>query len=914
MELKRKTILPPSDLPGVIHLLGDILGQVITELESSVVFDIEEQIRYASKERRAGATTAGKTLTELVTGLTPENARAVASAFTLYFDLVNLAAENDRVRTLINEERQHYPDPVPDSIANAIALCRQNGVSHDKMLSLLNNLSIELVLTAHPTEAKRRTILTKLQRIAENLFKLQQVGLRPEQTNEAIAALHADITSLWLTDRSRKMSPAVTDEVRTGLFFIGEVFWPLLPRIYKKLTHSLNSWYPGLNARNDWLRLASWIGGDRDGNPNVTSEITAETLRLHRGLAVEKHRAALRNLSRHLSISSRRLPPPETLIRWIDSQRPFPSHASYIDSRYKDEPYRVALSLLAENLGLASQDNMIANLFSTEPHEARIYADELNSLLTTITEALPEALAQSEPLNLLCQIQIFGLHSARLHLREDAVKFSVALSELLAGLGIEEHYNVMDEGEKFALLSDLLERKPPDLTEYKAITPVTAEILSMFQLAAKAELIYGGNITGPLIISMTRSAVDVMTVLVLTRWTGCIDCLSVVPLFETIENLEKAPAILTKLFTSAVYRKHLLRRNNRQTVMIGYSDTNKIGGYLAANWALYRAQEEITQVCSDYGVVLTLFHGRGGSTARGGGPANQAIRSQPPGTVNGRFYLTEQGEVISAQYSNPFLAERHIEEIVQAVILSSFAETSTFKPVKAVWRQIMMKMSAAALEAYQSLIYGTPGFYDFWQAATPIDEIKRLRIGSRPTERKFAQDSMQNTRAIPWVFSWMQGRFNLPGWYGLGQGLQSQKDSQVLKEMYAHWPFFKTLIHNTEMSLLIADMEIARMYASLVPDKVLADSIYKVILDEYKRTENAILTITGNQALLDGDPQMKHSIQLRNPYADPLNYIQVEMLRRLRALPDPEGVEAERIREVIVITINGIASGLRNTG
>ena len=372
--------------------------------------------------------------------------------------------------------------------------------------------------------------------------------------------------------------------------------------------------------------------------------------------------------------------------------------------------------------------------------------------------------------------------------------------------------------------------------------------------------------------------------------------------------------MLTELFTNKVYRRHLEVNNNSQIVMIGYSDTNKDGGYLSANWALYKTQEEISRVCHDHKVKLTIFHGRGGSTARGGGPANKAIRSQPAESINGRFHLTEQGEVISSRYSSKDLARHHIEEIVNAVLLSSFSQTSANKSISRDWVKAMSDMALKAKIVYQALVFKTPGFHTFWQTATPIDEIKRLRMGSRPILRKESEESITSVRAIPWVFSWMQSRFNLPGWFGLGSGLKSGMPLTLLKEMNSGWSFFAALLNNTEMSMLMADMVIAELYSNLVPDKKLAEKIFNEIKDEYKQSEEAILEITGESTLLDNDPNLQRSIKLRNPYIDPLNFLQIEMLQRLRALPDPEGKDAEALREVVVVTISGIAAGLRNTG
>lgn len=903
-----------DNLSGTIHLLGDILGQTITMFESIDLLNIEESIRHASKARRSGDATALKTLTTLVSALAPDNARAVASAFTIFFDLVNLAEEDDRVRGMQKNERDLYPEPVPGSIGEAVAFIKKSGVSKEKMESLLKSLSVVLVLTAHPTEAKRRTILSKLQRIAEILQNFKRPDLPPLQIDEYSADLRAEISALWLTDRVRTERPAVTDEVRTGLYFIDEIFWTLLPQIYDTLDLSLAKYYQGLSSTPTWLRLASWIGGDRDGNPNVSTEVTAETLRLHRGLAVEKYRTALRDLSRRLSLSIRRLPPPPELQAWIDSRRPFPQHVAYIEERYKREPYRLALSLVSNDLALASQSDMLSQLLSDLPQTSHLQPENLTDFLKTLIKILPQPLASRQPAKVLRQMEIFSLHSANLHLREESSRLNRALGEILRGLEIEMNFTGMDEHGREKLLTFLLDKSPPELARHPGVTSAAAETLSLFQLVTKAHSIFGNHLIGPFVISMTKSSADVLTVLTLAKWTGCSDCLPIVPLFETISDLNAAPRILKDLFTNEAYRKHLSVNNNHQTVMIGYSDTNKDGGYLASNWALYKAQEEITSICGEYGIVLTIFHGRGGTTARGGGPSNQAIRSQPPGTVNGRFCLTEQGEVISSHYSNLYLGRRHIEEIVHAVLLSSFEETTSFKPVSEEWHSALSGMSLNSHAVYRSLLFDTPGFSEFWRLATPIDEIKRLRIGSRPADRDQAEDSIKNIRAIPWVFSWMQSRFNLPGWYGFGSGLSGEYRISELKEMYLGWPFFTTLINNTEVSLAIADMEIAGMYSTLIPDREIAGGIFKIILEEYKKTEEIILKITDHSVLLDGDPRLQKSIRLRNPYVDPLNFLQVEMLRRLRAQSDPEGSEASVLREIIVITINGIASGLRNTG
>jgi len=412
---------------------------------------------------------------------------------------------------------------------------------------------------------------------------------------------------------------------------------------------------------------------------------------------------------------------------------------------------------------------------------------------------------------------------------------------------------------------------------------------------------------------MTRSSADMLAVLLLARWASCDHGLQITPLFETVEDLEDAPGILTELFTSDVYRLHLGSCKNQQMVMIGYSDSNKDGGFLSANWSLYKAQEQIARVAQEHNVTLTIFHGRGGTIARGGGPANRAIRAQPAESINGRFRLTEQGEIIASRYSNPDLAHRHLEQIVSAVLMASAPSEREQDKVSAKWRDALDQMSVVGEHVYRKLVYGTPGFIQFWQEATPLDEIKRLHIGSRPAAR--ADDpGVTKIRAIPWVFSWMQSRFNLPGWYSLGAGLTSISDQSLLEEMYNGWPFFQTMLDNTEISLVKADLGIAALYVDLVKDQALASSIFATIKGEYERTQEVILRISGHTALLEQEPINQNAVHLRNPYIDPLNYIQVEMLRRVRALSEPEGPEADALREVIFLTINGIAAGLKNTG
>ena len=903
------------DLSATIHLLGEALGDVLRAQESVALFETEEHIRALAKARRAGEMDAAVHLPLAVADLPVDAARATASAFAVYFDLINLAEEVHRIQALRARERAQYPAPIGESIGEAIAKLQARGVTTERMAKLLRELRIELVLTAHPTEAKRRTVLSKLQRISDLLRHLQDADLLPRERTEVMAGLHAEITALWLTDRARTTRPAVTDEVRTGLYFVDEVFWDLVPRIDADLEAAVALHYPGLVPPPAWLTVASWIGGDRDGNPSVVTELTADTLRLHRGLAVERHRRSVQDLARRLSVSGRRCPPPEALTAWLDARRPLPAHVAYLEQRYAGEPYRLALSLLAADLEAASREDMTARLLDEAPHAARITAAEVRTVVDLVAQGVPPALAGDRVRALEHQIEAFGLHAARLDIREDSGRLAAALGDILARLSLEAAFAERDEPARAAVLLRLLAEEAPKASEISALAldELSAETWRLFRLLGRAQAIYGRGSLGPFIISMTRGPADLLTVLLLARWAGGASGMQIVPLFETLGDLDAAPRTLEALFALPVYRAHLDSCAGEQMVMIGYSDSNKDGGYLAANWALYRAQEAIASTCRERGVGLTLFHGRGGTVARGGGPAGRAIRAQPPGTVEGRFRVTEQGETIASRYADPALAHRHVEQIVSAVLLASADDVDAAAPLDPAWREAMDVMAAAARETYHDLVERTPGFLEYWRAATPIEELSRLRLGSRPAVRRAGGLTRSAVRAIPWVFSWMQSRFNLPGWYGLGTAL-ARADAGRLREMYAGWPFFRAILDNAEMSLLKADMGIAALYSELVPSRALATAVFTRIGSEFVRTRESILRATGHAELMDGDSVIQRSVHLRNPYVDPLNYLQVEMLRRLRSLADQDGDEATGYREIVVVTINGIAAGLRNTG
>ncbi len=538
-----------TDLSETVRLLGDLLGQVVSTEESPQLFEAEERIRALAKARRTADALAGARLATEVASLPPHAARSVAAAFALYFDLVNVAEEDYRVQALRQRQRDQYPQPINDSIAAAIEQLKQRGVTDEQLAAVLNQLHIELVLTAHPTEAKRRTILSKLQRVAQGLRQLDATDLLPHERDEVLDSLRAEITALWLTDQARTSKPGVTDEVRTGLYFIDEIFWDVLPRVYAELDAALAQHYPQLSSPARWLTLASWIGGDRDGNPYVTAEVTAETLRLHRGLAIEHHRRSLQDVARRFSLSARRVPPPAELQAWLDRRHPLPEHVAFLEKRYADEPYRLTLSLLSADLEQASHEQMTARLLENTPHTARIQLADLSEPIDLIASVAPRALVDYRLREVQRQLEIFGLHTARLDIREDSSRLTATLSEILRALDIDTTFERNSHVDRARTLLRLLAEPAPQLAQNPGITPDTAETWATFRLIARAQQVYGRELLGPIIISMTHGAADILTVLLLARWTGCADGLHITPLFETLDDLTNAPRILAELFT-----------------------------------------------------------------------------------------------------------------------------------------------------------------------------------------------------------------------------------------------------------------------------------------------------------------------------------------------------------------------------
>ncbi len=916
-----------------IHLLGDTLGRVIREQAGIELFGMVEHVRALTKiRRRDNNPDIDISIAKLVRELTLENAGVLARAYTTYFELINVAEANHRIRVTREREREVYPEPLNKSIAAAIEEMWQEGVEEDEMQTLLDRLHIELVFTAHPTEAKRRTVLSKLQRIGRILYDLETRDVLPRERDAHKQTLHAEITNLWLTGRSRLAKPTVTDEVRVGMFYFDEVIWDVIPEMYQMLEEALARYYPTTKRPQRFLTYGSWMGGDRDGNPFVTAEITAETLRLHRGLALTKHSETAKHINRSLSMSEQLVGIDTDIQAYVDARlaEDDDEHVAFLADRYPHEPYRLAAALMASDLAKATADrDMEARLLGKDvpaPASRIRTADDLMTRITTLESSLSQhgagAVSAAELGKFKTQAEVFGLNAALLDIRQESRYHDEVLADLFGKLGIHADYLNVDGETRFDLLADLLDQPVPDLTTLTDLGDKTIETLKLYRLLKRTIDSYGRDTVGPYIISMTENAADVLTVHLLAYWHGINkqpdtpDGINIAPLFETRDDLEAAPAVMGKLFDHPEYARHLKDFDDAQPIMIGYSDSNKDAGYLAANWELYLAQKGLSDFCDAREVTLTLFHGRGGTIARGGGPMKRAILAQPYNSVNGRFRNTEQGEVLWERYATPEIARRHLEQVVYSVLIaSSPRRTLNIKPV---WKETMGKLAKTAHAEYRRFVYDTPALVTYWQQATPIKELSKMQIGSRPAKRAKSDDPFAFLRAIPWVFSWMQSRHVLPGWYGVGTGLETFVQSEegnleMLQEMYNDWPFFKAVIDNAQMSLGKADMGIARLYAELVEPAALREDVFGTIKAEHDRSVKWILHTTGYRHILDNEQVLQKSIRVRNPYVDPLNFIQVNLLRQYRQL-DPASPEAQKLLEAIFLTINGIASGLKSTG
>lgn len=951
-----------APLRADIHRLGDLLGETLRRLGGESLFETEERVRALCKSLRSShAPETERRLKKLLASLSLDEAIGVIRAFSVYFQLVNIAEQYHRIRRKRWYELHTPQQPQQGSLAETLRRLRSMHIPREQLQHVIDSLEIEPVITAHPTEAARRTLLEKQRRVADLLSAFDAAEISPRQRERLHTQLAAEVESIWQTDEVRHITPTVLDEVNNGLYYFDATLFEAMPEMLDELERELKKNFPGVELRDGVVpvRFGSWIGGDRDGNPFVTPEVTWETVRLSQRLVLRKYLGAVADLSRRLSESSRYAPASDELLASIARDAAaMPELAERINLRNPEEPYRQKLSYvyvrlentvrrnqhLAAALRIEAPDALIsarpglpiiASLTGADEDIANVYrsGSELSADLRLIRDSLRADAASSAAHivdRLMRQVAAFDLHLAKLDLRQHSERHTAALAEITRGFGMERDYAQMNEAERAAWLTQELVSARPLVTIDSHYSAETIETLNVFRVARRIHDEISPLAIGAYIISMTHDASDLLAVLLLAKTAGLFQShsshLRVSPLFETIDDLRRAPEVMNRLFENPVYREHLKAQHNVQDVMIGYSDSSKDGGILTSSWELYKAQESLWVMARAQSVELKLFHGRGGTVGRGGGPSHAAILAQPTDTVAGRIRITEQGEVISSKYSLPEIALRSLELTTAAVIEASVTHKARNHARIAHWQELMEQISADAFAAYRRFVRETPGFYDYFTEATPVEELQYLRIGSRPARRKSTSKSLDDLRAIPWVFGWTQSRHLLPGWLAVGTALENfinhsdqprrGANLELLREMYREWPFFRSTLSNIEMALAKADFQIARQYARRSADQKLARRIFAALENEYDRACRVVLQITGQKHLLDHSPVLQRSIRVRNPYVDPMSYLQVELLARLRRT-EREGTERgeqDKLLYAILLTINGIAAGMRNTG
>jgi phosphoenolpyruvate carboxylase len=916
----------PAPLRRDVRLLGSLLGQVLEEAGGPELLADVERLRHATIALR-GATddraSRRREVVELVAGFDLDRAEEVARAFTVYLQLVNLAEERHRVRTL--RERGHDDGLVKDSLAAAVASIRASDGA-EVLRRLIDRLEVNPVLTAHPTEARRRAVVDALRRVGEQVDRLDDPRLSSSEAADVRRRLLEEVSILWRTAQLRRERPSPLDEVRSVMSVFDESLFRLVPMVYRGLDHALSGDAAGAREPEfgTWLRWGSWVGGDRDGNPNVTATVTRATLAIHADHLLRGLEAATRRIGRSLTASSAATPSSAELTASLTADAvDIPAEAEAVRRRSPDEPHRQKLLLAAERLAatravLVDEPERSATPPPGEPEDDEVlgpprsaahayqgpeaFLADLRLVQASLAAAGAARLAYGELQHLIWQAETFGFHLASLEVRQHAAVHAEAVRELAGGAATDA-----------PALDRLATGGWPETTDPVNRSEQTREVLATLRAMAELQASHGTEACRRYVVSFTRSAADLAAVRALGRLAvpdGSL-VLEVVPLFESRVDLRAAPEVLDEYLALPGVAAELDARGRRLEVMLGYSDSAKDAGFLAANLALYRAQGVLARWARDRRVDLILFHGRGGALGRGGGPANRAVRGQAPGSVAGRFKVTDQGEVIFARYGNPAIGHRHLEQVTSAVLLASTPSAeAALREAERRFAGPAERMAAASERAYRELV-SQPGFAEFFARVTPIEEISRLPLGSRPARRQDGSQAadLDSLRAIPWVFAWSQTRANLPGWYGLGSGLAAVADEpgglDLLRAMHADWPLFASLVENAEMSLAKADPMIAELYLDLGGRPELT----AMIADEYRRTRSLLLAVTGGARLLDRRPVLRRAVDLRNPYVDALSFIQVRALAELRAGGDPA-----RLADLVLLTVNGVAAGLQNTG
>lgn len=911
-----------------IRFLGNILGEVLVHQGGNELLDIVEKIREASKSLRAiFLPELHAEFKEMISGLNPEIRHQVIRAFAIYFQLVNIAEQNHRIRRKRDYERAAGDSVQPGSIEASVMELKERGFTYEEVQSIIGDMSLELVMTAHPTEAMRRAILDIHKRIADDVMQLDNPTLTFREREQLREKLLNEVITLWQTDELRDRKPTVLDEVRNGMYYFHETLFHVLPDVYQELERCLDKYYPEYNWHvPTYLKFGSWIGGDRDGNPSVTSDVTWETLKMQRKLAIREYQRLLADLFKHLSFSTSIVNVSQELLDSVDKDSKVVTLTRTPSWKNEKEPYRIKLAYMSEKLF-----NVIDETKKDSPDRYASPAELIEDLKVidrSLRYHFADYVADTYIKKLVRQVELFGFHTAKLDIRQHSKEHENAMKEILANMNITPDYSALDEMQKVELLTNLLNDPRPLTSPYQEYSESTTECLEVYRTVYVAQQEFGKGCISSYLISMAEAASDILEVMVFAKEVGLftkdadnkVTCtLQAVPLFETIDDLHAAPDIMRMLFNIPFYRESVAAMNDLQEIMLGYSDSNKDGGVITANWELRVALKQITAVAQEFGIKLKFFHGRGGALGRGGMPLNRSIMVQPPETIGGGIKITEQGEVLSDRYSLQGIAYRSLEQATSALITSALnarlpKQSDLYEDE---WENIVKGMSETALGKYQQLIFEDKDFLQFFRESTPLSEVGELNIGSRPSKRKNS-DRFEDLRAIPWVFAWTQSRYLLPAWYAAGTGLQQyyqnkEENMKVMQDMYVRFPFFTSLIDTLKFALVKADLNIAKEYSNMCGDESIRNRIFGQIEQEFHLTKNLILQITGEKEFLDNQPTLQESIRQRNPYVDPLSYLQVQLLAELRLIREQGGDDADLLREVL-LTINGIAAGMRNTG
>jgi phosphoenolpyruvate carboxylase len=881
-----------------VRTLGALLGRVIRQHGGDAVFDRIEALRRASVAVHRGAAEERshnqKRLETDLSGLSPADLVTFVHSFACFLQMVNIA-EDCHQRALPSAGD-------PDTLDATLADLAGQGVQGAEIAAFLKDGLIAPVITAHPTETRRKSVLDRVGAITDRFAALN--GADPDR--DAETALLRDIAILWRTRLLRRAALGVSDEIDNALSLFERSLIAEAPRVQAVWEERLGAPLPA------FLRPASWVGGDRDGNPFVDAEAMRTALGRQSRMIIARYLATLRELAAALSITEEAARLSPALLALLEE-------APRVSQHQADEPYRRVLRRIIARL-VATQKRLTGELpagYAASDAAPYARASEFRSELAVVLECLTadagDIFADGPLRDLVRTVDVFGFHLAPLDMRQNARIHEQVVAELLAGAGAAPDYLALSEDKRIALLTAELSHARLLATPYARYSELTTGELAILRQAAAAVQAYGPEVFGSYVISNCGAVSDLLEVLVLLKEAGLLrpgaapeaDLLPAA-LFETIGDLRAAPALMGAYLDLPVVRA-LVRPTGRQEVMIGYSDSNKDGSYLTSIWELHEASLRLKATVEARDLTLQLFHGRGGAVGRGGGSSFGAILAQPAGTVGSRLRLTEQGEIAANKYADPMIARRSLESLVCAVTRAGLAKTDRTTPNR--FASIMRDVSAASFAAYRALVYETPGFFDFFSQATPLSEIAQLKIGSRPASRT-AQARIEDLRAIPWVFSWSQARVMLPGWYGFGSALSAvDVDAEALSEMVEAWPFFASAVSNLEMVLAKSDLAIAARYAGLVEDEALRDHVFGRIRAEWDRTRDWVLRITRQSELLAATPMLANTLTARLPYIDPLNHLQIDLLRRLRA-----GAETPETREALHLTINGIAAGLRNSG